>query len=388
MIIIDNNRPVIIGIVAGEDSGDILGYELIRSLKKYLKKVSFFGVGGTRMRSENMNCWYDTAELSVMGIVELISSLPSLWKIHKQLLNKFLMLRPDIFIGIDFPDFNISLEKRLKNNGIRTIHYVSPSVWAWRANRIFNIKNAADHILVLFPFERVIYEKFNIPCKLVGHVLADKIPLKPNKELMRHKLHIPQDKKCLALLPGSRVKEVKMLAYDFLKSAQLLNNNISNLEILIPFHNQKLIDYFIKLTESVSIKFRIFNTQKSWEILIASDVALLTAGTATLECMLAKCPMVVAYRMHFLTFMLIKKLVNTPWISLPNLLSNNNLVPEFIQSDCNPERLTTALINLLNYDDYQLQELKSKFYELHQSIKLNSGAQITRIVLRFLQFKN
>lgn len=382
--IIIKARPVIIGIVAGEVSGDILGCELIRSLKKYLKTALFFGIGGTRMRSENMQCWYDISELSVMGIFEIISKLPRLLSIQRQLFNKFLILKPDIFIGIDFPDFNIRLEKRLKNKGIKTIHYVSPSIWAWRSNRIFDIKKATDNILVLFPFEKIIYDKFNIPCQLVGHTLADKIPLKPNKDFMRKKLNIPKNKKCLALLPGSRITEIKMLTYDFLTCARLLNHSVSNLEILIPLHSQKLIDYFIKLSTSISVRFRIFHTQKSWEIMIASDIALLASGTVTLECMLAKCPMIVAYRIHPITFMLIKKLIKTSWISLPNLLSGYNLVQEFIQKDCNPHKLYKTLLCLLHDDNNQLQELQQKFYKLHQSIRLNANDKIARAILKYL----
>lgn len=378
------SRPIIVGIVAGEVSGDILGYELIKSLKKYFKTVSFFGVGGIRMQSENMKCWYDISALSVMGIVEIITKLPHILNIRRKLLNKFLTLKPDIFIGIDFPDFNITLEKRLKKKGIKTIHYVSPSIWAWRKNRIFDIKKATDNILVLFPFEKLIYDKFNIPCILVGHPSADKIPLNPNKFHMRQKLNIPQHKKCLALLPGSRLTEIKKLAYYFLTCAKLLSDKIPNLEILVPLHSKELINCFIKLVSSIPIKFKIFHTQNSWEIMVASDVSLLTAGTATLECMLAKCPMVVAYRMNALTFYIIKKLIKIPWISLPNLLSGYNLVPECIQKDCNPKNLTKKLLYIINYNNKQFQELQQKFFTLHQSIKLNTDEKIIHIVLKYL----
>lgn len=380
-----NTRPIIIGIVAGEVSGDMLGSELIKSLKKYLRTVFFFGIGGERMRAENMECWYDVAELSVMGVIEVISKLPRLLKIRKLLLDRLLVLKPDLFIGIDFPDFNIFLEKHLKNNGVYTIHYVSPSIWAWRKHRIFDIKKAIHTILVLFPFEKLIYDKFKIPCQLVGHTLADKIPLNPNKFLMRQKLNISLDKKCLVLLPGSRITEIKMLTYDFLTCAKLLSDKVSNLEILVPLHSKKLIDYFTKLASSVSIKFRIFHTQKSWEIMIASDIALLAAGTVTLECMLAKCPMVVAYRMNPITFMVVKKLIKISWISLPNLLSGYKLVHEFIQKDCNPQKMVKVLFYLLNYDSHQLRELQHKFYKLHKSIKLNADKKIAHIILKYLK---
>lgn len=384
VIMNDNYNPVVIGIVAGEVSGDILGFELIKSLKKYLKAVSFFGIGGTRMKSENMECWYDISDLSVMGIVEVCSKLPQLLNIRRKLFNRLLALKPDVFIGIDFPDFNIFLEKKLKKRGIYTIHYVSPSVWAWRSNRIFEIKKATDNILVLFPFEKLIYDQFNIPCQLVGHILADKIPLYPNKIIMRQQLNIPQCKTCLAVLPGSRFTELKMLSGIFLNSIKLLHDSVPNLEILVPLHNQKLIDYFVKLAELMSVTCRIFHTQRSWEIMIASDISLLTAGTATLECMLAKCPMVVAYRMNPITFLLIKRLIKVTKISLPNILSGCNLVPEFIQKDCNPENLAQALLDLLSYNYNQLKELQSKFYMLHQSIKLHANRKIAHTILKHL----
>lgn len=379
-----NSRPIIIGIVAGEASGDLLGFELIKSLKKYIKVVSFFGIGGPRMKSENMECWYDISEFSILGFAEIISKIPRILKIRKNLFNKFLILKPDIFIGIDFPDFNIALEKSLKKKGIRTIHYVSPSIWAWRTKRIFNIKKAIDNILVLFPFEKVIYDKFNVPCQLVGHTLADTIPLYPNKVFMRKKLNIPQNKKCLALLPGSRITEIKMLTNDFLNCVKLLNNSIPNLEILVPLHNQNLIDYFLKLSESISVKLKIFNTKKSWEIMAASDISLLSSGTATLECMLAKCPMIVAYRVHPVTFVIIKRLIKIPWISLPNILSGYNLVHEFLQKDCNPKNLAEAALHVLNYNNKQLYELQQKFYFLHKSIRLNANKKIVQTILQCL----
>lgn len=381
-------RSIIIGIVAGEVSGDILGASLIRELRKYLKTVFFFGIGGNRMRLENMECWYDITELSIMGIVEIISKLPRVLYIRSRLLHKFRILKPDIFIGIDFPDFNIFLEKRLKKNGICTVHYVSPSVWAWRKNRIFALKTAADIILLLFPFERIIYDQFNIPCQFIGHTLADKIPLNPNKTIMRKKLHLSQHKKYLALLPGSRMMEIKMLTNIFLTCAKLLNDSIPNLEVLVSLHSQELINYFIKLSSSIKVKFKVFNTQNAWEIMVASDLALVSAGTITLECMLAKCPMVVGYRINPITFFLIKNFIKTSCISLPNLLAGYNLVQEFIQNDCNPKKLTEALLHILSCDSKELEGLRKKFYELQQSIRLNADKKAVDIILKYLPNSN
>lgn len=381
-----NNRSILIGVVAGEVSGDIIGAGLIKSLKKYLKNVYFFGIGGTRMRSENMECWYDISELSVMGIVEVLVKLPRLLCIRRNLINRFLSLQIDVFIGIDFPDFNIVLEKYLKKKGVYTIHYVSPAIWAWRSSRIFDVKKAVNNILVLFPFEKLFYDCLNIPCKLVGHTLADEVPLYPNKNYMRRKLGISINKYCLALLPGSRVQEIKMLTNNFLLCAELLSNSIPNLEVLIPLHSQKLIDQFIKLTSSMSITFKVLYTEKAWEVLVASDFALVAAGTATLECMLAKCPMVVAYRMHPLTYILIKLFIKTSWISLPNILSGCNLVQECIQRNCTPDKLAKALIDIFHFNDKQHKILQKKFLQIHKVIRLNSDDKAARAVLECIKF--
>lgn len=382
----NNTRSIIIGIVAGEVSGDIIGAGLIKALRKRLKNVYFCGIGGTRMKSENMECWYDVSELSVMGIVEVFLKLPRLLCIRRNLINRFLNLKLDVFVGIDFPDFNIVLEKYLKKKGISTVHYVSPTIWAWRGSRVFDVKEAVNNILVLFPFEKVFYDCLNIPCKLVGHMLADEIPLYPDKNRMRRKLGISIDKYCLALLPGSRTQEIKMLTNNFLLCAELLSNKIPNLEVLIPLHSQKLINQFIKLIPSISTTFKVLYTKKAWEILVASDFALVAAGTATLECMLAKCPMVVAYRVHPLTYILIKFFIKTPWISLPNILSGCNLVSEYVQKDCTPNKLATALIGILNFNDKQCEILQKKFLQLHKIIRLNSNDQAAQAVLECIKF--
>ncbi|URJ28453.1 lipid-A-disaccharide synthase [Candidatus Blochmannia vicinus (nom. nud.)] len=379
-----SHRTIIIGIVAGEVSGDMLGAGLIRALRKHLKKVCFFGIGGSCMQSAHMKSWYNIEELSVMGFAEVIMKLPRLAHIRRDLIRRFINLQPDVFIGIDSPDFNISLETRLKKHGIHTIHYVSPSVWAWRKNRIFTLKKATDNILTIFPFEKKIYDRFNIPCQFIGHPLADQIPLNPDKTSARQKLGIPRDIYCLALLPGSRIREIKMLTHDFLACAELLKNHFPSLEILVPLANQVSIKQFIKFA-SKSVNYRILHSKTTWEIIMAADISLVTAGTATLECMLVKCPMVVAYRMNPLTFMLAKYLINTPWISLPNLLAGHELVKEFIQNDCFPKNLAQTLINVLNYNDNQRMMLLKKFRQLHYSIKYNADDRAAHAVLKLIK---
>lgn len=379
-----HTRPILIGIVAGEASGDILGAGLMQALKKHTEKIYFFGVGGPCMKSEYMESWYDIKELSSMGILEVIIKLPKFLHILQNLTNRFLSVKIDVFIGIDFPDFNYILEKRLKTHGICTIHYVSPSVWAWRKNRIFKFRKFTDNILLMFPFEKKIYDDFNIPYTFIGHTLADKMPLYPNKNHVRKKLGISKNACCLALLPGSRIKEIQMLVKDFLICAELLNYYIPNLEVLMPLVHLKFLKKLIEV-KSKSIKLHIFNSRISREIMTAADVSLLASGTAALECMLAKCPMVVAYRMHPLTFILIKNLIKVRWISLPNLLAGYNLVEEFIQNDCQPEKLAKKLLCLLNYDTNQRIILQKKFLKLHYKIKRNADVQAARAVLKLIK---
>lgn len=374
-----------IGIVAGEISGDILGAGLMNALKKCVKQeVYFYGIGGPHMKLENMESWYDIQELSTMGLLEIFTKLPKFFNILRDLINRFLSLKIDIFVGVDFPDFNIILEKRLKRHGIRTIHYVSPSIWAWRKNRILKLKKAIDNILLVFPFEKKFYDNFNIPSTFIGHTLADKMPLNPNKIYARQKLGISKDTCCLAILPGSRIKEIQMLIKDFLLCAELLNSHIPNLEVLMPIVYPEILEKLIDI-KLKSIKLRIFNYHSSREIMTAADVSLLASGTATLECMLAKCPMVVAYRMNPITFKVIKNLINVPWISLPNLLSDTNLVEELIQNDCRPENLMKKVLCLLNYDKIRMDELKEKFLKIHCKIRKNADVKAAREVLKLIK---
>ncbi|AKC60450.1 lipid-A-disaccharide synthase [Blochmannia endosymbiont of Camponotus (Colobopsis) obliquus] len=377
-----SSRSVIIGLVAGEVSGDILGAGLMRALRSHLSNVRFVGVAGPRMQAEGMEVWYNIQELSVMGIIEVIVRIPRILYIRYDLIRRFSILKPDVFIGIDAPDFTISLERSLKKRGIITIHYVSPSIWAWRKKRIFKIGLATHNILSCLPFEKRLYDKFNIPCQFIGHTLADLLPLDPNKDAARRELNIPVNAYCLALLPGSRKSEVKMLSDIFLRCAKLLNKHFYNLNILVPLSNQALINQFLKVY-SKDMTLRILSHYSSYQVMVAADIALLASGTATLECMLAKCPMVVGYRLRFLTFVLAKFLVKTPWISLPNLLAGSELVKEFIQDKCRSEYLADALITL-SKDHARRVILQKIFRELHQQIRCNADEQAANAVLKFI----
>ncbi|XOD70050.1 MAG: lipid-A-disaccharide synthase [Sodalis sp. (in: enterobacteria)] len=379
------HHPIIIGLVTGEISGDIIGAGLIRALRRHLSQVRFVGIAGPYMQREGMESWYDIEELAVMGILEVVGHLPRLLRIRRDLIRRFSTIRPDVFVGIDAPEFTINLEKNLKRRGIRTIHYVSPSVWAWRQKRILNIGRATDNVLALLPFEKEFYDRYNVPCQFIGHTLADTIPLDPDKAAARLALGIPAAARCLALLPGSRQSEVGMLSADFLRAAILLRQHFPELEIIVPLVNAARRTQFEYINEKIAPTFpiRIFDNQAR-QVMIAADATLLASGSAALECMLAKCPMVVAYRMKPLTFTLARRLVKTPWVSLPNLLAKREIVKELLQEACRPDLLAGALIPLLHDNQEQRASLLDTFRQLHQQIRCNADEQAARAVLALI----
>ncbi|MEC5317918.1 lipid-A-disaccharide synthase [Brenneria populi subsp. brevivirga] len=379
------SRPLIIGLVAGETSGDILGAGLIRALKKQAPDARFVGVAGPRMQAEGCEAWYEMEELAVMGIVEVLERLPRLLSIRRDLTQRFSELKPDVFVGIDAPDFNITLEGNLKRRGISTVHYVSPSVWAWRQKRVFKIGKSTDMVLAFLPFEKAFYDRFNVPCRFIGHTMADDMPLRPDKQAARRTLGIPAEARCLALLPGSRGAEVEMLSADFLNAARLLRQRFPDLEIVVPLVNAKRREQFERIKESVASDLPVHLLDgQAREAMIASDAALLASGTAALECMLAKCPMVVGYRMKPFTFWLARRLVKTPWVSLPNLLAGRELVTELLQTDCTADKLAAALMPWLA-DEGKAAALQATFLDLHQQIRCNADEQAAQAVLELVK---
>ncbi|MBS0882316.1 lipid-A-disaccharide synthase [Pantoea sp. JGM49] len=374
-------RPLTIALVAGETSGDILGAGLIRALKARHPDARFVGVAGPLMQAEGCEVWYEMEELAVMGIVEVLGRLRRLLKIRKDLTQRFTELKPDVFVGIDAPDFNITLEGTLKRAGIRTIHYVSPSVWAWRQKRVFKIGRNTNLVLAFLPFEKAFYDRFNVPCRFIGHTMADAMPLQPDKSAARRELGIAEDAICLGLLPGSRGAEVEMLSADFLRAAQLLRQRYPALEIVVPLVNAKRREQFEQIKAEVAPELPMHLLDgKGRQAMIASDAAILASGTAALECMLAKCPMVVGYRMKPFTFWLAKRLVKTPYVSLPNLLAGRELVKELLQEECQPEALAAALEPLLHAGP-ERDDLLNTFNELHQQIRWNADEQAADAVL-------
>ena len=378
-------RPLTLALVAGETSGDILGAGLIRELKARVPDARFVGVAGPLMQAEGCETWYEMEELAVMGIVEVLGRLRRLLHIRSDLTKRFTELQPDVFVGIDAPDFNITLEGNLKKQGIRTIHYVSPSVWAWRQKRVFKIGRSTDLVLAFLPFEKAFYDRFNVPCRFIGHTMADAMPLDPDKNAARATLGIAPDAKCLALLPGSRGAEVEMLSADFLRTAQLLRKRWPALEVVVPLVNAKRREQFEKIKAEIAPELHVHLLDgKAREAMIASDAALLASGTAALECMLAKCPMVVGYRMKPFTFWLAKRLVKTDYVSLPNLLAGRELVKELLQNECEPIGLACALEPLLE-DGAVSHQMHDTFRALHQQIRCNADQQAADAVLELAQ---
>lgn len=339
----------VIGLVAGEVSGDILGAGLIKALKVHYPNARFIGVAGSRMIEAGCQSLFDMEELSVMGLAEVVKHLPRLLKRRKQVIDEMLKLKPDVFIGIDAPDFNLTVEEKLKASGIKTIHYVSPSVWAWRQKRVFKIARAANLVLAFLPFEKAFYDKFNVPCRFIGHTMADAIPLEPNRTEACLALNIDESKRYMAILVGSRGSEIQFLAEPFLKAAQLLKARFPDLQFLVPMVSQKRMEQFNAIKQQVAPELELNIIQgKARQAMIASECTLLASGTAALEAMLCKSPMVVGYRMKPLTYWLAKKLVKTDYISLPNLLAQAPLVPEFDPRSMQPGKFSSRVISIFS----------------------------------------
>ncbi len=364
----------------GEASGDILGAGLMDALRQRFPDASFEGIGGERMLARGFVSYFEQERLAVMGLIEPLKRLPELLRMRRWLRRHFTDNPPDVFIGIDSPDFNLSLEGHLKAAGIATVHYVSPSVWAWRQKRIVKIAKSVDHILTLLPFEAEFYRRHRVPVTFVGHPLADQFPLQPDVVAARRQLGIRVQDKLVALLPGSRGGEVKLLGPEFLQAASWCLKQDPSLRFIIPAANpERRRQLEAQLAELEPLPLQLIDGQ-SQLVMQAADVVLMASGTTTLEALLLKRPMVVAYKMAALSYGIISRLLKSHYISLPNLLADRPLVPEILQQQVSAESLGRAVMSYFSEPE-KASYLRQEFSLIHQSLRCNASEKAAAAVL-------
>ncbi len=376
------NTTLRVGILAGESSGDILGASLMQALRRLQPNILFEGIGGPLMQAEGLHSRHPMERLAVMGIFEPLKRLPELLHIRRDITNYFLANPPAVFIGIDSPDFNLTIESRLHAKGIPTVHYVSPSVWAWRQNRVRKIAKAVDLVLTLFPFEADFYQKYQVPVCFVGHPLADIINLLPDSQLARSELNLLSTAKVIAFLPGSRQSEVARLGPVFLQTAELLSLQYPNLMFLFPCASAHCKRQLQSMLGPAQTTVRLLNGQ-SRLAMEAADVVVLASGTATLEAMLLKKPMLVCYKMAWLSFAIISRLLRVPYFSLPNLLAGESIVEELVQKQVNPSSLVTKVVKLLS-EKPQNQHISQRYMQIHQSLRMGASNKAAQAVMKLL----
>jgi lipid-A-disaccharide synthase len=375
-----------IGLVAGEASGDLLGAGLVSALRRRFPDAQFAGVGGPKMREAGLEAWHDSDELSVMGLAEVLRHLPRLLRLRRALRQRLLDWRPDVFIGIDAPDFNLGLERALKQAGVPTVHYVSPSVWAWREERAAKIGRSADLVLCLFPIEPPIYARHGIPARFVGHPLADAFADHPDAAQARATLGVAAKAPVLALLPGSRLGEIRRLLPIFLQAATQLAERIPGLQVLVPAANAQCRAAIERQLEAgAPAGLRLLDGQ-AHEAMIAADAVLLASGTAALEAMLAKRPMVVGYRISALTYRLVMALglMKVNRYSLPNVLANEPIVTELMQHECTAENLSEALLPMFADPD-AAAVLVPRYLAIHRRLRGDASESAAAAVAELLE---
>lgn len=388
------NRKLKIGIVVGEVSGDTLGVKLMRSFREQGIDAEFEGIGGPQMIAEGFNSYYPMETLSVMGIVEVLKDLKKLFAVRDGLINQWAQHPVDIFIGIDAPDFNLRLLKSIKekNLPIKTVQYVSPSVWAWRQGRVHGIKQSIDLVLCLFPFEKVFYEQYEVPAAFVGHPLAKQLPLENPIKIAKQQLGIDENQKHIALLPGSRKGEVERLLPMLLGAANILHTKHPDIQFLIPAINdarkQQIEQGVEQLAPQLKAKIHILeNTDSESKIgrmvMNASDVIALASGTATLEAMLMHRPMVTFYKLHWLTYLIAKFLVKIPYYSLPNIIAGKKVIEELIQADATPENLAAEIEKLMNVETAQIQVMQH--LTMHKQLISGNTEDPVQVILNVLE---
>ncbi len=374
-----------IGIVAGEISGDAIAADLILTIKKKYPQVIFEGIAGPKMKAAGCISLFDSERLAVMAFTEVLRRLPELINIRKSISQHFIDNPPDVFIGVDAPDFNLTLERKLKENNIKTVHYVSPSVWAWRQYRIKKITKSIDLMLTLLPFEMEFYKKHQVPVKFVGHPMADQIPLEDKKEEARHSLGCQKNAEIIALLPGSRSSEVQRLLPLLIETAIYSKKSKQDLVFLIPAATEKLYQTINEFITSKKIEFPITVVrEQARTVMQAADIVILASGTATLEAMLLNRPMIVTYKVSAISYQIMKMLSNVKYVALPNFFDDTQPVPEYLQDDATVEKIGNALINLLN-DKTAQNDMCKTFKKNHIQLKRNASEQAANAIYTLLE---
>lgn len=375
-----------VGVVAGEASGDVIGALMIRAMKARWPYLEFVGIAGPKMQSAGASSWYPMEKLAVRGYLEVLKSLRELLSMRSELGRRLIEAKPAFFIGIDAPDFNLKLERRLKGSGIPAIHYVSPSIWAWRGERIKAIKESVDHMLTVFPFEPAIYEKAGVHATFVGHPTADQIPQKDQRADARAQLRLKESDLIFAMLPGSRQSELDFHAELFLETAKRLHTTFPEAKFLVPLTTRETREQF------ETAKWKCGAQELPMQVLFghanfalaAADAALIASGTATLEAAMLRCPHVIAYRLSNATYRLMKRKAYLPWVGLPNILANEWLVPELLQQDATPENLARAMGNWIRHPD-AAKALRERFDAIHASLAVNNAERVCDALTPFVE---
>ncbi|MCD8518010.1 MAG: lipid-A-disaccharide synthase [Burkholderiaceae bacterium] len=385
-----------LGLVAGEPSGDLIAAQVLAGIRNRCPDLNACGIGGPALKAKGMEIWHPMDALSVFGYVDAIKSLPKLYRIFKDVENRWLRSQPDVFVGVDAPDFNLRLEHKLKQHGIPTVHFVSPSIWAWRYERIHRIREAVSHMLVLFPFELEIYEREGIPATYVGHPLADRIPMEPDSIRTREALGIDQDAEVIAILPGSRRSEIELMTPRFLAAAQELQRRQADLVFVVPMVNAERRVQFDQIAAGFSLNHLhvIDGTQTSdvpasWQAMAACDTALVTSGTATLETALFKRPMVISYVLspwmrRLMAWKSGQSAPSLPWVGLPNVLSQSFVVPELLQEDATPEKLANAIWEIRE-DVSRRSKIEQAFIHLHETLRCDTASVASEAILKVME---
>lgn len=378
-----------IGIVAAEPSGDLLGSGLMQAIRTRVPDVTFEGIGGEGMCTAGLDSWEPMEKLTVMGLVEVLKHLPELMGIRRALIRRWSTSPPDLFIGVDAPDFNLHLETKLREAGIPTVHYVCPTVWAWRPKRVTGVRRAVDLLLSIFPFEEAFLREHQVPVRYVGHPLAHELPLEPDRAGARQALGLHDDRPVLAILPGSRGSEVGSLAEPFLKTAMACAAELPGLQCVVPLVNEKTRLAFDAIRQRVAPDLHIVQVQgKARTAMAAADVVLTASGTATFEGLLSKRPMVVGYKVHWLTYTIARlfRLVKVDHIAMANIIAGERLAPEFIQAECEPDRLAPAVLDFFR-DEGKVTAIRQRYCALHRSMDHATNDEAAEAVLALLPEK-